>query len=69
MRKALKPGDKVKWTHRQGASTGHVVKVQTKPTHIKDHKVSASKDHPEYIVESDKTGAKAAHLAGALKRV
>jgi hypothetical protein len=67
MTKTFKPGDKVKWTHSQGTTTGHVVKKQTRPTVIKGHKVGASKDHPEYIVESDKTGAQAAHLSSALK--
>jgi hypothetical protein len=68
MTKTFKAGDKVKWDHSQGTTTGHVVKKQTKSTHIKGHKVAASPDHPEYIVESDKTGAQAAHLASELKR-
>jgi hypothetical protein len=33
------------------------------------HVVSASQDNPEYLVESDKTGALAAHKAAALKPV
>ena len=35
---------------------------------IKSHKVDASKENPEYLVESDETGAKAAHKAGSLKK-
>ena len=64
----LAPGDKVEWRHSQGKSTGEVVRKVTKPTKIKDHKVAASKDHPEYIVESSKTGARAAHKPDALKK-
>lgn len=65
----LHPGDKVEWRHSQGKSTGKVVRKVTKPTHIKDHKVAASPDHPEYIVESTKTGARAAHTRSGLRKL
>jgi hypothetical protein len=68
MTQTFKPGDNVTWDHSQGTTTGHVVKKQTRTAQIKGHKVAASPEHPEYIVESDKTGAKAAHLASELKR-
>lgn len=66
--KALKAGDKVRWDHSQGTTTGKVVRRQTTPTRIKGHKVAASKDNPEYIVKSDKTGAIAAHRPGELRK-
>lgn len=66
--KTFKAGDKVAWDHSQGTSVGHVVRKQTTPTRIKGHKVAASKDHPEYIVESDKTGARAAHTPEELRK-
>jgi hypothetical protein len=66
--KALKAGDKVSWDHSQGSSTGKVVKKVTSPTQIKGHKVAASKADPEYIVQSDKTGAKAAHKPSELRK-
>jgi hypothetical protein len=68
MAKALKRGDKVAWETSQGTTIGKVVAKQTKPTSIKGHKVAASKDNPEYIVESDKSGKRAAHKPGALKK-
>jgi len=68
-RKALKPGDRVAWTTSQGRTEGRVVKKQTRPTHIKRHKVAATKANPEYIVESAKSGKRAAHKRKALKRV
>lgn len=68
MPKTFKPGDRVAWDHSQGSSSGKVVKKQTTPTHIKGHKVAASKENPEYIVESDKTGARAAHRPQELRR-
>jgi hypothetical protein len=68
MAKALKRGDKVSWETSQGRTNGRVVAKQTTPTKIKTHKVAASKAHPEYIVESAKTGKRAAHKASALKK-
>lgn len=69
MAASVKVGDKVSWTSSGGKSTGEVVKKQTSPTKIKTHKVSASKDNPEFIVQSEKSGKKAAHKASALKKV
>ena len=69
MAQELKPGDKVKWTSSGGETVGKVVRKQTTPTTIKGHKVAASKDNPEYIVESDKTGAQAAHKPGGLHKL
>ena len=68
MAKSLKAGDKVSWDSSGGHSTGKVVKKQTSPTQIKGHKVAASKDNPEYIVKSDKSGKIAAHKPGELKK-
>jgi Hypervirulence associated proteins TUDOR domain len=68
MAKELKAGDKVSWDSSGGHSVGKVVKKQTKPTKIKGHKVAASRDNPEYIVKSDKSGKPAAHKPGALKK-
>ena len=64
----FKPGDKVAWDTSQGETQGHVVKRQTTPTKIKTHKVAASKDDPQYIVESDKSGKRAAHKPGELRK-
>ncbi len=63
-----KPGDHVTWSSSQGTIKGTVVKEQTTPTKIKGHRVAASKDNPQVIVRSDKTGATAAHKADALKK-
>ena len=68
MTKDLKAGDNVEWDSSGGHSTGKVVKKQTSPTQIKGHKVAASKDNPEYIVKSDKSGKIAAHKPDGLKK-
>ena len=66
--KTFKAGDTVKWDHSQGTTQGKVIKKVTSPPRIKGHKVAASKDNPEYIVQSDKTGAKAAHKPTELRK-
>ena len=64
----FKPGDRVEWKTSQGKTSGRVVKKQRSPTKIKGHEVAASRTHPEYIVQSEKSGKKAAHQANALKK-
>ena len=66
--KTFKAGDAVKWDHSQGTTHGKVVRKLTSPMSIKGHKVAASKDNPEYLVESDKTGARAAHKPDELRK-
>jgi hypothetical protein len=66
--KTFRAGDTVKWDHSQGTTTGKVVRKLTTPTKIKDHKVAASADNPEYLVESGKTGARAAHKPSELRK-
>ena len=68
MAKSVKVGDKVKWRSSGGSSTGTVVKKLTSPRMIKGHKVAASKDNPEYLVETEE-GKQAAHKASALTKV
>ena len=64
---ALKPGQKVSWKSTQGVIHGTVKRKLTAPMKIKTHTVSASPEHPEYLVKSAKTGARAAHKPEALK--
>lgn len=63
----LKAGDKVSWKSHGGEAHGKVVKKVTGEMHIKGHKVAASKDDPQFLVETDE-GKQAAHKPGALKR-
>lgn len=62
-----KPGDAVTWKSHGGTAHGVVEKKQTSETHIKGHKVAASRQEPQFIVRSDK-GGKAAHKSAALKK-
>ena len=61
-------GERVSWNSHGGEAQGKVVRKQTSPTEIKGHKVAASKDNPQFIVETDE-GKRAAHKAEALHKV
>jgi N-methylhydantoinase B/oxoprolinase/acetone carboxylase alpha subunit len=67
MASELKSGDKVSWKSHGGTAHGKVVKKQTSATEIKGHHVAATKDDPQYIVETDE-GKRAAHKPGALRK-
>lgn len=69
MAEELNKGDKVKWNTAQGETVGEVEKKLTSPTDIKGHHVAASKDNPEYLVKSDKTGKEAAHKPDSLEKI
>lgn len=60
-------GDKVKWSSPGGEAHGKVVRRQTGPTRIKGHKVAATPDDPQLIVET-REGKRAAHKPEALRR-
>jgi hypothetical protein len=63
----LKTGDAVTWNSHGGEAHGKVVKTVTAPMQIKGHKVAASKEHPQLLVETE-DGKRAAHKPSALRR-
>lgn len=65
--KNFKAGDKLSWSSHGGTAHGKVVKKLTSATDIKGHHVAASKDNPEYLVETE-DGKQAAHKPGALRK-
>ena len=67
MEKQLKSRDCVSWKSHGGTARGKFARKLTSPTQIKGHKVAASKDNPEYLVETE-DGKHAAHKAGALTK-
>ena len=66
--KNLKKGDKVEWSSHGGKAEGKVEKKLTDDTKIKGQQIRASEDDPRYLVESEKSGGKAAHKPGALRK-
>lgn len=67
--KKLTKGDEVEWNTSQGKTRGKVVRKLTSPMKIKGHKVAASDDNPDFLVESDKSGERAAHKPKSLRKV
>ncbi len=65
---AISKGDTVSWNTSQGKTTGKAVKKRTKEFTFAGQKFKPTDDDPYWIVESDKTGAKAAHKESALSR-
>ncbi|MCW2925089.1 MAG: hypothetical protein JWM98_2493 [Thermoleophilia bacterium] len=65
----LKRGDRVSWSTSQGRTRGKVKQRLTSTTRIKGHVVKATRTNPEYLVESERTGAEAAHRPGALRKL
>jgi hypothetical protein len=63
----VKTGDRVEWNSHGGTAEGKVVKKVTRRTSIKGHIVAASKDDPQFLVETDE-GKKAAHKPEALRK-
>lgn len=65
----LSKGDRVSWNTSQGRTTGTVVEQRTRDFEFAGQHFTASKDEPAYIVESEKSGDKAAHKGSALRRL
>lgn len=66
--KKLKVGDHVTWNSEAGHVSGTIIKVHTKDFVFKGYTHHASKDDPQYEIESDKTEHIAAHKGAALRR-
>ena len=65
----LKVGDKVSWSSTQGKVTGSVKKKLRAPMDIKKHRVAASPDNPQLLLESASSGKVAAQKPAALKKI
>lgn len=64
----FKKGDKVEWDSHGGTAVGKVVKKITSDTEAAGRTVRASKDDPQYLVKSDKSGGEAGHKPSALRK-
>jgi hypothetical protein len=60
-------GDEVAWKSHGGTAEGTVEKKITSDTDAGGRHVKASKDEPQYLVKSDKSGGEAVHKPGALE--
>ncbi len=68
MTKEFKAGDHVEWDYSGNKVQGTVEKKLTSETKIKGHVAKATKEEPQFLVKSDKTGAEAAHKPEELRK-
>ena len=61
-------GDEVTWKSHGGEAVGRVIEKITSETQAGGRTVKASKDEPQYLVKSDKSGGEAVHKPSALKK-
>jgi hypothetical protein len=64
----ISKGDKVSWNTSQGSTHGQAIEKRVKQFTFADQTFNASADEPHWIVESEKTGAKAAHKESSLDK-
>jgi hypothetical protein len=69
MAKKLHKGDRVSWKSHGSKIRGVVRKKITTSTSAGGRKVKASKEDPQYLVESSQTGATAVHKPKSLKKL
>ncbi|MYW01623.1 DUF2945 domain-containing protein [Streptomyces sp. SID3343] len=62
-------GDRVGWRSHGQQVLGKVTRILTRPTRAAGRRVVASRDELQYEVKSAKTGRKAVHRPGALRRI
>lgn len=67
--KRFKRGDHVSWNSEAGRVSGTIVRVVSSPTKFKGYTVHASKDEPQYQIESDTTDHVAMHRGSALTKL
>lgn len=62
-------GDHVSWNSEAGRVSGKISKIHENDFKYKGHQRRASKDEPQYEIESDKTDHVAAHKESALTKI
>lgn len=62
-------GDHVSWNSEAGRVSGTIRRKIRTPIKFKGYTVRASKEEPQYVIESDKTPHLAVHKGSALRRL
>ena len=66
---SLSIGDRVSWNTPQGRTRGRIVERREKDFEFAGQHFTASSNEPAFLVESEKTQARAAHKGSALRRL
>ena len=69
MERQFKVGDHVSWNSEAGRVRGTIKKKVTSPMRFKSYIVRASKEEPQYLIQSDKTDHLAMHKGTALRKL
>jgi hypothetical protein len=69
MKKEFKIGDHVEWNSEAGKVRGTIKKIVTSEIKFKNYTVHASKEEPQYLIQSDKTDHMAMHKGSALQKI
>ena len=69
MKEQFKAGDHVRWNSEAGLVRGTIKKRITSNIRFKGYTVHASKDQPQYLIQSDKTDHLAMHKSTALRTI
>jgi len=65
----FKVGDHVSWNSEAGRVRERIIKVHTRDTDYKGYTHHATKDEPQYSIQSDKTDHVAMHKGSALRKI
>ena len=66
---AFRIGDHVSWNSEAGRVRGIIRKRISAPIKFKGYTVHASREEPQYLIESDKTDHLAMHKGSALRKL
>ena len=66
---AFRIGDRVSWNSEAGRVSGVILKKISAPIEFKGYTVHASREEPQYLIESDKTDHLAMHKGSALRKL
>jgi hypothetical protein len=69
MTRGFRVGDHVEWNSEAGRERGTIKKKITSEITFKGYTVHASKEEPQYLIDSDKTDHQAMHKGSALKKI
>jgi hypothetical protein len=69
MPKILRRGDHVEWNSEAGRVRGVIIKKVFSNIRIKGYVHHASREEPQYLIESDKTDHVAIHKGKALRHI
>ena len=69
MAQGLRKGDRVSWNTSQGRTQGRILERRTSDFEFAGQHFTASRDEPAFVVESEKSGDRAAHKGSALRKL